>query len=262
MPLAPPRTLSPSKVTAFTNCPLSFRLSVIDRLPEPPAPAAVKGTLVHLALERLIWDHPPGQRTPAVAQRELERAWRDLADDPEVTGLGLGDDEAPRFVADAGELVANYFTLEDPDTVQAVGVEVGMEVDVGSVRLRGIIDRLDLTDDGDLVVVDYKTGRAPSARFEQSRLTGVHLYSLLCEQLLGRAPVEVRLMYLREPSVLTAAPTEQTVRGHERRTVAIWQAIERSCKTGEFRPRRSGLCRFCNFQSFCPEFGGRPPDPG
>ena len=67
MPANPPRTLSPSKVSSFTDCPLAFRFSIIDRLPEPPSPHALKGTLVHAALEGLFWNHPAGERTRAAA---------------------------------------------------------------------------------------------------------------------------------------------------------------------------------------------------
>jgi len=255
----PPRSLSPSKVSSFTDCPLAFRLSVIDRLPEPPSSAAVKGTLVHSALEGLIWNHPSGKRTPAVAGRELDAAWQALQDDPEFRELALDEAAAAEFRADAEVLVTNYFELEDPDRVRAVGVELGLEVDLGRARLRGIIDRLDRTDDGDLVVIDYKTGRAPPARFEQARLQGVHIYALLCEQVLGRAPVEVRLLHLRDPVVISAVPSEQSIRGQGQRTAAVWHAIERACTREDFRPRRSGLCAYCSFQSMCPEFGGQPP---
>ena len=120
--------------------------------------------------------------------------------------------------------------------------------------LRGIIDRLDLTEDGELVVVDYKTGRAPSAQFEKSRLNGVHTYALLCEQVLGRFPSQVKLLYLRDPLAIIATPTEQSVRGHRQRTTAVWTAIERACEKEDFRPRPSALCRFCNFQQLCPAF--------
>src|SRR4029450_11291302 len=58
-----PRSLSPSKVSSFTDCALAFRFSVIDRLPQAPSVAATKGTLVHAALERLLLA-PPGQGTP------------------------------------------------------------------------------------------------------------------------------------------------------------------------------------------------------
>ena len=68
-----------------------------------------------------------------------------------------------------------------------MGVELTLEARVGAMRLRGIIDRLDLTPDGELVVIDYKTGRAPSPAFEQSKLIGVHIYALLCQEVLGPA---------------------------------------------------------------------------
>ncbi len=69
MALDPPRTLTPSKVSAFTSCPLAFRFSQIERRPEPPSPPAVKGTLVHAALERLFWHHPAGKRTSRPPRR-------------------------------------------------------------------------------------------------------------------------------------------------------------------------------------------------
>ena len=254
MPLTVPRSLSPTRVNAFTDCPLAFRLRTIDHLPEPSSPQAVKGTLVHAALEGLIWHHPPGQRSRATAQAELAAAWEQLQADPELVGLGLTDEQAAEMRADAATLVDRYFELEDPDQVRAIGVELLLEAEVAGLRLRGIVDRLDLTEDGELVIVDYKTGRAPGVRFEQHRLTGVHLYALLCQQVLGRLPVEVRLLHLREPLAITAVPSDQTVRAQRQRTMAVWQAIERACEREDFRPNPSPLCRYCAFQDRCPAF--------
>jgi putative RecB family exonuclease len=47
MALSPPTSLSPSKISTFTDCALAFRFSAIERLPEPPSAPATKGTLVH-----------------------------------------------------------------------------------------------------------------------------------------------------------------------------------------------------------------------
>ena len=260
MPFTVPRSLSPSKVSSFTTCPLAFRFTTIDRLPEPPSPHMVKGTLVHSALERLMWHHRPGMRNLEAGRTELLAAWDAMRDDAEVRGLGLSADEAATFLADAAVLVTNYFSLEDPDEVRAAGVELGLEVDLGGTRLRGIIDRLDVTEDGKLVVIDYKTGRSPPPRFEHGRLSGVHIYALLCERVLGRTPDEIRLLYLRDRVTITATPSEQSIRGQQRRTLAVWTAIERACATEDFRPKPSSLCKSCNFQPLCPAFGGAPPE--
>jgi putative RecB family exonuclease len=255
MALTPPRTLTPSKVTAFTNCPLAFQFTVIEHRPEPPSPHAVKGTLVHSALEGLFWNHEAGDRSPEAAADELAHAWGELQDDAEFLELALPDEEASAFLADAQVLVANYFRLEDPNTVRTVGVELGVEIDQDGMRLRGIIDRLDIGPNGELIVIDYKTGRAPSVRFEHGKMTGIHTYALLCEQTLGRAPTEVRLLHLRDPVVISAVPTPQTIRGQQRRTAAVWGAIERACAKEDFRPNTGPLCNYCHFKPVCPAFG-------
>ncbi len=260
MPFEPPRSLSPSKVTSFRQCALAFRFTAIERLPEPPTVWTVKGTLVHSALERLFWRHQRGERSQAAALVELASAWDHLQVDPEWIELALSPGDADSFRGDAETLVKNYFRIEDPNDVTPVGIEVTLEARLGDLRLRGIIDRLDLTPDGDLVVVDYKTGRAPSPAFEQSKLVGVQIYALLCQEVLGRRPVAVRLLHLKEPTVITAEPSEQVLRGQRQKTLAVWSAIERACEAEDFRPKTSPLCNYCRFQTFCPAFGGNPDD--
>ncbi|HSH23057.1 MAG TPA: PD-(D/E)XK nuclease family protein [Acidimicrobiales bacterium] len=258
MALAVPTSLSPSKVSAFKSCALAFRFSVIDRLPEPPSAPAVKGTLVHRALEQL-YCAPPTERTLAAALAALEAAFDDArSSDPEYQALKLDADAEAGFLADARHLVSRYFEMEDPTTVRPIGLELMLEVDMGGVRLRGIIDRLDLDADGQLVVTDYKTGRVPSPRFEQSRFGGVHFYALLCEAMFGRRPARVQLLYLSEAVAIVATPSEQSVRALERRVTALWQAVERACARDDFRPHPGALCDWCAFRSFCPAFGGDP----
>jgi putative RecB family exonuclease len=251
-----PSSLSPSKVSSFKDCALAFRLSAIDKLPEPPSPWAVKGTLVHRALQLLFWEEDQGARTVAAALAKLERAWGELADDPEFVGLALPEDEQAAFHADAALLVERYFELEDPNTVRVIGTELLMSVQVGTLLLRGIIDRLELDEDGELVVTDYKTGRAPSDRYERTRMVGVHFYAFLCEQLLGRRPVRVQLLHLAEPVAISIAPSDQSIRAMETRTRAIWTAVERACATEDFRPRPGRLCDYCAYKAYCPAWGG------
>ena len=252
-----PYSLSPSSIAAFKECPLAFRFSYLERLPEPPSAPASKGTLVHRALE-LLMCRPPSDRTIDAALADLDRARADFAADPEFSELELNEEEWAQFHADAEALVRRYFELEDPTTVRPIGLELKLEARVGDARLRGVIDRLELDADGELVVTDYKTGGVPSERFEGKSLSGVHIYALLCEQMLGRRPARVQLYYLQKPEAIIATANEQTVGGVERRTTALWKAITRACSHDDFRPHRSRLCDWCAFQAYCPEFGGDP----
>lgn len=256
MPLPLPSSLSPSKVSSFKDCALAFRLSVIDRIPEPPSPHAAKGTLVHRALELLMWEEEPAGRTREAAQEKLARAVPEILDGDEYADLPLTADERAEFVADAKTLLDNYFRLEDPTRVRVIGTELRMSVQLGTLKLSGIIDRLELDDEDQLVVTDYKTGRAPAAAYEQSRLGGVHFYAFLCQQVLGRRPARVQLLHLREPLAISTEPSDQSIRGLKQQTSAIWSAVESACHREDFRPKPGRLCGYCSYHQFCPAVGG------
>jgi putative RecB family exonuclease len=257
MALELPTSLSPSKVASFRDCALAFRFSAIDRLPEPPSLPATRGTLVHAALERLFCAEPAA-RTIDHALVCLAAAAEAMADDPDLVDLGLDDEGHDKLMADADSLVRRYFELEDPTTVHPIGIELKLEAALGGLRLRGIIDRLELDDDGRLVVTDYKTGRAPSEQYEQGRLGGVHFYSFLCEELFGQRPARIQLLYLADPIAIVTEPTEQSTRGLRTKVTAIWSAVERACERENFGPRPGKLCDWCSFKAFCPAFGGDP----
>ena len=254
-----PTSLSPSRVSSFTTCPMQFRFSSIEKLPEAPGVATTRGTIVHRALE-LLFVRPASDRTPEALDHDLSTALDEYSEHPDYAGLRLDDDAAAAFDRDCRDLIGRYFAMEDPTSVREIGLELRMEAQVGSLTLRGIIDRLELDDDGELVVTDYKTGRAPSGNWEQKSLAGVHFYSFLCEAVFGRRPSKIRLMYLKSGETIETVPSEQSVRFITTRTTAVWSAVERACTTGDFRPRRSKLCDYCSFQRWCPAFDGNPDD--
>ena len=257
MALPLPASLSPSKVSSFTDCALAFRFSAIDRLPEPPSVAATRGTLVHAALERLFCLSRPSRTLDAAAGLPRGGGRRAAPTTPSSpasssTRPARGRASWPRPSA----LVERYFRLEDPTTITPIGLELKLEVELGGVRLRGIIDRLELDADGELVVTDYKTGRAPGERHEQQRLAGVPFYSLLCERLFGRRPAEVQLLYLADP------------RGHHRhadrpvhpgRRAQAGRGLDggrAGLRAGGLPPQPGRLCDWCAFKAYCPAFGG------
>ena len=116
-----PRSLSPSKVSSFTDCALAFRFSAIDRLPEPPSVAATKGTLVHAALERL-YCLAPAERTPEAALG-LPRRGRGsrCATTPSTPASASTTRTRPPSWPRRPTWSRNYFRLEDPTAVRPSG---------------------------------------------------------------------------------------------------------------------------------------------
>ncbi|MCB5166423.1 RecB family exonuclease [Streptomyces bambusae] len=260
---AAPSSLSPSRASDFMQCPLLYRFRVIDRLPEKPSAAATRGTLVHAVLERLF-DHPAAERTAPRAKALIPGQWdRLLEAKPELAGLFAEDPEGvelTRWLAEAESLVERWFTLEDPTRLEPVEREFFVETELESgLRLRGIIDRVDVAPTGEVRIVDYKTGKAPRPEYAEGALFQMKFYALVVRRLKGVLPRRLQLVYLGSGEVLTYDPVPADLERVERKLLALWSAIREATETGEWRPRPTKLCGWCDHQAVCPEFGGTPP---
>jgi putative RecB family exonuclease len=253
-------SLSPSRAGDFLTCPLLYRFRVIDRLPEPPSPAAARGTLVHAVLERLF-DEPPAGRTPQTARALLAPQWDRLtAEEPELAELF--EDEATRsaWFAEAAAMLDRYFTLEDPTRLEPSHRELAVEATLDSgLLLRGFIDRLDVAASGEIRIVDYKTGASPREEFVARALFQMKFYAVALWLTKGQVPKLLQLIYLGNGEIVRYAPDEADLRATVRKIDAVWQAIQRAHSTGDWRYRQSRLCEWCAHQSICPAFGGTPP---
>jgi putative RecB family exonuclease len=254
------RSLSPSRAGDFLTCPLLYRFRVIDRLPEPPSPAAARGTLVHAVLEHLF-DQPAAGRTPAAARSLLGPEWdRLLAAEPALAGLFTADEDRASWLEEAGTMLDRYFTLEDPRRLEPAHRELCVEAELASgLRLRGYIDRLDVAPGGAIRIVDYKTGTAPPAEFEARALFQMKFYALVLWRAQGTLPRLLQLMYLGNGEIVRYQPDEADLRATERKVEAVWRAIERARADRDWRPRPGRLCDWCAHKPICPAFGGTPP---
>lgn len=255
--------LSPSRASDFKQCPLLYRFRAVDRIPETPSKAQVRGTLVHTVLEKLF-ALPAEERLLSTALELVGPAWTELSEDrPEWAELFAEGEiaDVDRWLGSAGKLVETYFGLEDPTRLQPEACELHVETELGSgVLLRGYVDRLDVAPTGDLRVVDYKTGTAPREIGEAKAMFQMKFYAVVLWRLRGVVPRQLKLMYLTDGQSLAYTPDEAELRRFERTLEAIWQAILRAGKTGDFRPSPSKLCDWCDHQARCPSFGGTPPE--
>ena len=258
----PRPALSPSRAADFKQCPLLYRFRAIDRLPEPPSTAQLRGSVVHSALEQL-YGMPAAERGPQTALSLVDPAWeRVLAAHPDLVD-GLGTDQRAQLLAEARALLSGYYRLEDPTRFDPESCEQRIEVELADgTLLRGFVDRIDVAGTGEVRVVDYKTGKAPPAARALAEFKALFQMKFYAVALLRSRDVlatRLRLIYLADGQLLDYTPDLDELLRFEKTLIAIWRAIQSAGATGDFRPNPSRLCNWCSHQALCPVYGGTPP---
>jgi putative RecB family exonuclease len=254
-------SLSPSRANDFQRCPLLYRFRALDRLPEEPGLAALRGTLVHLVLEALF-DLPRAERLPQTGIGLIPKAFERLRQrEAHLDKLLAADGAREAWLAEVEELVRAYFTLEDPTRLIPQARELLVSAQLNDeLTLRGYIDRLDVAPGSGLIrVVDYKSGRSPAPAYAGEALFQVRFYALVVWLTRGTIPAMVQLIYLGDKQVLRSEPTQGDLERVKLKIETLWRSIQNMIRAREFPPVKGPLCRWCYFQSLCPEFGGEPP---
>ena len=206
--------LSAGALEAYSDCPVRWlierELQPEQLLPDPEP--LTRGSLMHEVLERLLGelDGPVTPDTLSRAQAILERLLAELAADGGAA-LGVGSPEVVRAGAlRAIEADLRRYLEHEARTAgewRPLGLELrfgfegeetslpALELGEGPerVRVRGVVDRVDVDSAGDAVVRDYKSGaRRPAwsaARWTEDRQLQVALYMLVVRQLTDARPV-------------------------------------------------------------------------
>lgn len=252
--------LSPSRAADFTTCPLLYRFRTIDRLPEASSEAAVRGTLVHGVLESLF-DLPAADRILANAVDLLPAAWDELlGKDPQAADVISASSAPDEWLHTAEPLLSRYFAMEDPRLLQPAFRELFVQTQLpDGPLLRGFIDRVDIADHAGVRIVDYKTGKAPSPRFEQKAMFQLRFYGLMVWRITGELPALLQLNYLGSGTFLRLQPDSEDLTLFETTLRSLWESILAVHSTGDWQPRPGPLCPWCSFQELCPAKGGNPP---
>lgn len=244
---------TPSKLSAF-DCPRRYRFTYVDRPSPPRAPATAHNTLgavVHHALHQW-WGYARAKRTSESAALLVDRHWQ---------SAGFRDDaHAAEWKGTARRWVRDYIaTHVDPDD-EPVGVERFVATYTDSLVIEGRVDRID--DRGDeLVVVDYKTGRAEPTEDDARGSQALAMYALAVRRTLRRACRRVELHHLPSGSIASFEHTDESLQRHVARAQATADDILVATDTlasgadvdEVFPPRPTPGCSWCDFRQHCPE---------
>ncbi|WP_080796116.1 PD-(D/E)XK nuclease family protein [Corynebacterium pacaense] len=144
--VAPGRvSLSPSRIEALINCPLRAGLSSLD---EKTPVAMLKGTLIHAYAEVIAQGAEPERAADMVTEAFMDLAAVPAWSRERTEGAFRRTLERTRT-----------WLLTSRSAFTEVAVEVPVSVDIdGEVRIGGRMDRLERNGEGELVIVDLKTG--------------------------------------------------------------------------------------------------------
>jgi putative RecB family exonuclease len=253
------KNLSPSRASQFKTCPKQFKFANIDKIKEPTTEVQAKGTTVHQALEDLF-DLKPDERNTEKLHNLFREAWTKVRGNDEHHNLFSSVEEEREWGLDGLKLLNNYMSIEDPTSFEPLERERWVRGSIEDLNLRGILDRMDRNNKGELVIVDYKSGKAPLAKYKEPRFFALKLYALLIQKELGEMPSELKLIYLKNSTIHTLKVTQDSLDQVKIEVLEIWNNIKKAFETNDFPATKNTLCDWCYFKPICPVFNENAPD--
>ena len=218
-----------------------------------------KGTTVHQALEDLF-DLEPEERNTEKLHNLFREAWTKVRGNDEHHNLFTSVEEEREWGLDGLKLLNNYMSIEDPTSFEPLERERWVRGSIEDLNLRGILDRMDRNNKGELVIVDYKSGKAPLAKYKEPRFFALKLYALLIQKELGEMPSELKLIYLKNSTIHTLKVTQDSLDQVKIEVLEIWNNIKKAFESNEFPATKNTLCDWCYYKPICPVFNENAPD--
>ncbi len=254
------KNLSPSRASQFKTCPQQFKFANVDKIKEPTNLVQAKGTTVHQALEDL-YDLPSDERTPEVLYDLFRKAWSNVRGNDEHINLFDSLEEEREWGQEGLNLLHNYLKLENPQSFEPLEQERWVRGSIEDLNLRGILDRMDQDSSGNLIIVDYKSGKAPMAKYKEPRFFALKLYALLIRDELGVTPKELKLIYLKNSTIHTLKVNDLMLDEARSEILKIWEDIKRAFEENNFPATKNALCKdWCYYKPICPLFNDEVPD--
>lgn len=233
--------LSKSKVNSYLKCPLEFKFQYIDEIEVPQNKYMALGSDVHLIAEKFT-EKFGDDIVEIDTRKELLKIAHDLDIGYDLTehidNLESFFEEV--FVENNYKLFSNEEYLHDEKN-----------------RFSGICDIILEDENGDLVVIDYKTSKSSS--FSKYRLELCY-YKLLVENVYNKNVSSVGVFFTKNGRLrLLDICNEDNKRKYLNQNeideaITTLHKVRTNINNEVFPARRQFLCRYCTYRNICDEY--------
>jgi DNA helicase-2/ATP-dependent DNA helicase PcrA len=242
-----PLSLSFRQVDDYETCPLKFKYTHILRVPLLRDHRIVYGTAIHEAIREY---HRRKARRQNVTLDDLvhhyERAW--------VNEGFISREHEDRRLDEGREVLARFFEFQETSGQVPTFVEAPFAFQVGTTRVKGRWDRVDLRGD-DVVLIDFKTTDVRTQKDADRRAREslqLAIYALAYRETYGVVPTRMEMHFLGAQQVIIgqAVPDDEMLG----QTIAVVERAAAGVRGQRFiaTPDFYKACRFCAFASICP----------
>lgn len=243
--------LSYSQIQTFQICPLHYKLRYILKIPTPPSAALSFGSSVHATLNDFYDLFKKGEKPKESLMLELlEKNWIEE---------GYESKSHERESLKRGKrILKNYLKKEFDKNKAPYSLEKMFKIPIrdkkGWLMVGGRIDRVDVEKNGEIEIIDYKTGERVPSQKEADKNEQLTIYALAAtninEKPFGIKPDKVKLSfyYLDKGKKITTTRTKEDLEKAKKELLEWKRKIEKS----DFRCSGHMFCQNkCEYSLMC-----------
>jgi len=235
-----PDFISYSQIDNYLICPLRYKYSYVLKIPVAPNHTLSFGNTIHETLKEF---HTQKMFGKDISLEELlkiyEKNWNPL---------GYLDEKHRKLRFESGKkLLEQYYNKNKDMTVKHLGIEKSFNLMVDGIKLYGKIDRIDELPNGDIEIIDYKTGSSKDQK-EADKDAQMTIYAMAAKEALKLNPKCLTLYYVESEEKVSTSRTDKQIE-HEKEKI---KDVVKEMKKGKFEATPGKHCTWCDFKDICP----------